>query len=51
MSVDTLDELVDWLTAHNVRIIRELRQARKDDLNGKFKRWQPRIVKWPTKSK
>jgi len=50
-SVDTLDELEDWLTAHNVRIMRELHQARKDDLTGKFKRWKPRFVKWPTKSK
>jgi len=50
-SVDTLDELEDWLTARNVRIVRELREARKDDLAGKFKRWQPRVVKWPTKSK
>jgi hypothetical protein len=50
-SVDTLDELEDWLTVRNVRIMRELRQARKDDLAGKFKRWQPRVLEWPRKSK
>jgi hypothetical protein len=50
-SVDTLDELEDWLTAHNPRIMRELRQARQDDLRARFKRWKPRFVKWPTKSK
>ena len=50
-SVDTLDELEDWLTAHNPRLMRELRQARQDDLAKKFKPWQPRHVSWPTKSK
>jgi hypothetical protein len=50
-SVDTLDELEDWLTAHNPRIMRELRQARRDDLAGKFEPWEPRQVAWPTKSK
>jgi hypothetical protein len=50
-SVDTLDELEDWLTAHNPRVMRELRQARQEDLAGKFKKWKPRFVKWPTKSK
>jgi len=50
-SVDTLDELEDWLTANNPRIMRELRQARRDDLLGRFKRWRPRQLSWPTKSK
>jgi hypothetical protein len=36
-SVDTLDELEDWLMAKNRRVMRELRQARQDDLAGKFK--------------
>ncbi len=50
-SVDTLDELEDWLTAQNPRVVRELRQARKDDLAGKFKPWKPRQAAWPAKSK
>ena len=50
-SVDTLDELEDWLTAHNPRIMRELRQARQDDVAGKFKPWKPRHLPCPTKSK
>ena len=41
-SVDTLDELEDWLMANNPRIMRELRQTRGDDLAGKFKPWKPR---------
>lgn len=50
-SIDTLDELEDWLTAHNPRVMNDLRQARKDDLAGRFTPWKPRHVKWPTKSK
>jgi hypothetical protein len=50
-SVDTLDELEDWLLAHNPKLIAELRQARKDDLKGKFKPWKPRHVAWPPRSK
>ncbi|MBI5384767.1 MAG: hypothetical protein HZA90_08760 [Verrucomicrobia bacterium] len=50
-SVDTLDELEDWLTAQNPRIMQELAQARRDDLAGKFKPWKPRHVSCPTKSK
>jgi hypothetical protein len=46
-SIDTLDELEDWLTAHNPRVLRELREARKDDLNGKFKVWKPRHLPNP----
>ena len=30
-SVDTLDELGDWLMANNPRVMDELRQARRDD--------------------
>ena len=49
-SVDTLDELEDWLTARNPRIMRELRQARQDDANGKFKPWKPRHLPCATES-
>ena len=50
-SIDTLDELEDWLTAHNPRIMRELKQARKEDLAGGFTPWKPRFLPCPTKSK
>ena len=50
-SVETLDELQDWLTAQNPRLIGELREARPQDLAGKFKRWKPRHLPYPTKSK
>jgi hypothetical protein len=41
-SVDTLDELEDWLMANNPRVMGELRQTRREDLAGKFKPWKPR---------
>jgi hypothetical protein len=50
-SVETLDELQDWLTAQNSQIIDELRDARRQDLAGEFKPWEPRHVSWPTASK
>jgi hypothetical protein len=50
-SVDTLDELEDWLTAHNPRVMRELKQARRDDLAGKFKPWKPRFLPCPIGSR
>lgn len=50
-SVDTLDELEDWLMAHNSRIMDELRQARQDDTAGHFRPWKPRHLTWPTKLK
>ena len=50
-SIETLDELQDWLTAHNPRLIAELREARRQDLAGKFKPWKPRHLPCPTKSK
>ena len=50
-SVETLDELQDWLTAQNPEIIEELRAARREDLAGKFKLWKPRHLGCPTKSK
>jgi hypothetical protein len=50
-SVETLDELQDWLTAQNPQIIAELREARHQDLAGEFKAWEPRHVPWPTELK
>jgi hypothetical protein len=50
-SLETLDELQDWLTAQNPQLIGELREARQQDLAGEFKPWQPRHVSWPTESK
>ena len=50
-SVETLGELEDWLTAQNPQIVAELREARREDLAGKFREWQPRHVQWPTESK
>ena len=50
-SVDTLDELEDWLMAKNPRVMRDLRQARQDDLAGKFKPWKPRHLPCPTGSR
>jgi len=50
-SIDTLDELEDWLTLQNPRIMAELREARRQDLAGEFKEWQPSHVQWPTESK
>jgi hypothetical protein len=50
-SVETLDELQDWLTAQNPHIVNELRDARRQDLSGDFKAWKPRHVSWPTESK
>jgi hypothetical protein len=49
-SVDTLDELEDWLMANNPRIMRELKKARQDDLVGKYRPWKPRYLACPTKS-
>lgn len=50
-SVETLDELQDWLTAQSPTIVAELRAARAEDLAGEFKEWKPRHVPWPTASK
>jgi hypothetical protein len=50
-SVETLDELEDWLTAQNPRIVGELREARRQDIAGEFKAWEPRHVPWPIESK
>ena len=50
-SVETLDELQDWLTAQNPKVIAELRAARREDEAGKFKPWKPRHLSCPTGSK
>ena len=50
-SVDTLDELQDWLTAQNPKIMAELRAARREDRAGKFKPWKPLHLPCPTESK
>ncbi len=50
-SVETLDELQDWLTARNHKVIAELRAARREDRAGKFKPWKPRHPPCPTGSK
>ena len=42
-SVETLDELQDWLTAQNPKVVSELRDARKEDEAGKFKTWKPKF--------
>jgi len=39
-SVETLDELQDWLTAQNPKVIAELRAARREDRAGKFRIWK-----------
>jgi hypothetical protein len=46
-SVETLDELQDWLTANNPKLVAELRDARREDLAGEFKPWQPRHLPCP----
>lgn len=50
-SVETLDELLDWLTANNPKVMAELREARKEDVAGKFKTWKARHLACPTGSK
>jgi hypothetical protein len=50
-SVETLDELQDWLTAQNSKVVSELRDARKEDEAGNFKAWKPRHVSCPAGSK
>lgn len=47
-SVETLDELQDWLTTQHPDIMAELRQARQEDLSGQFTPWTPRHSSWPT---
>ena len=50
-SVETLDELQDWLTAQHPDLMAELRQARQEDLAGEFKVWKPCHLPCPTESK
>ena len=50
-SVETLDELQDWLTARNPVVLAELRAARREDLAGEFKPWKPRFAPCRTESK
>ncbi len=50
-SIETLDELQDWLTAQNPKVMAELRAARREDRAGKFKPWKPRHLPCPTASK
>ena len=50
-SVETLDELQDWLASQNPQLMAELREARQEDVAGKFKVWQPRHLPSPTESK
>ena len=44
-SVETLDELHDWLTAQHPDSMAELLQARQEDLAGQCKAWQPRHLR------
>jgi hypothetical protein len=44
-SVETLDELQDWLTANNPGLVAELREVRREDLAGEFKPWRPRHLR------
>ena len=46
-SVETLDELQDWLTANNPKLVDELREARREDLAGEFKTWRPHHLSCP----
>jgi hypothetical protein len=50
-SVETLDELHDWLAAQNPKLIAALRAARREDRAGKFMPWKPRHLPCPTASK
>ena len=50
-SVETLDELQDWLTAQHPDLMAELLQARQEDLAGEFRAWKPRHLSCPTESK
>lgn len=50
-SVETLDELLDWLTGRNPPIVAEVREAGREDLDGQFKPRKPRHLPWPTESK
>jgi hypothetical protein len=46
-SVETLDELDDWLTTQQSEVMSELREARQEDLAGEFRAWNPRHLSCP----
>jgi hypothetical protein len=46
-SVETLDELQDWLTANNPKLVMELRDARREDVAGEFQPWRQRHLPCP----
>ncbi|GDY21818.1 hypothetical protein LBMAG56_31650 [Verrucomicrobiota bacterium] len=43
-SIETLDELKDWLTARSPEVLAELCAARKEDLAGEFQPWKPHFL-------
>jgi hypothetical protein len=49
-SVETLDELQDWLAAQNPEVIAELHAACQEDQAGQFKTWKPRHLACPPKA-
>jgi len=50
-SIETLEELEDWLTANNPRVMRELREARAEDVSDQFRHWKPRHAPGPDHAK
>jgi hypothetical protein len=50
-SVETLDELQDWLATQQPEVMAELLAARQEDLAGEFTAWKPRHIPCPTESK
>ena len=45
-SADTKEEMEDWLLAHNPKLVRQLRQIRKEDLGGRGKPLSELARKW-----
>ncbi|OGF58641.1 MAG: hypothetical protein A2Y62_11585 [Candidatus Fischerbacteria bacterium RBG_13_37_8] len=39
-TANSIDDLEDWLISQNPKFIERMRQARKDDANGKGKDWK-----------
>jgi len=50
-SAQTLEELEDWLAAHNPAFIEQMRRMREEDKAGKGKDLSEILKKWPIKSK
>jgi hypothetical protein len=50
-SIETLDELEDWLLSQNPSIMADLRKAREEDQAGEFQGWVPRHIPCATGSK